>query len=173
MPRRIAYARHRAMILEEFRQLAAFAGGNWTEAEMRILAAAVAVSALAGIVWHDLRRWEIDPWFCAAAATAGAVFADLEGDWPGSLLGGAAGLTMALLISRVKPSALGQGDRFLYALCGFLVGINGLPAWAVANAALGMAFTFCSARRRGRPFRRCAIPAALPACPPAGLLLLF
>ena len=140
---------------------------------MRVLGAGAAGAALAGIAWIDLRRWEIDPWLCGLAVLAGALLAELDGTWADALTGAVLGQGAALLIRAWRPGAAGLGDVQLYALCGFLVGGSGFIAWALCNSAASLACTACLAVRRGRKLGRCAIPAAVPACPTAAAVMLM
>ena len=146
--------------------------GGLSEPELVLLATAVVLCALTGIAWVDFRSWEIDPWLCVAAALASAVVIQIDGGWAEALLGAALGTGLAAAIHRFRRKAIGEGDIWLYGMCGLIVGINGLPAWALLNAATSFLLIACLARKRRRPMRRCTIPAALAACPAAAVVLL-
>lgn len=122
--------------------------------------------SLCAVAWIDLRRFEIDPSLCALAALGHAVLCEIHGIWAVSLTGSAWGLGAALLLRAARPAALGHGDVYLFALCGFVSGADGFWLWAAGFALLTLAMAWCLARRRGRRFRpgRGAVPAAPAAC---------
>ncbi|MCY4007784.1 MAG: prepilin peptidase [Rhodobacteraceae bacterium] len=125
------------------------------------------------IAWEDLRRWEINPWICALTAGAWSPVVLANDQWLEHGLGAALGLGISALVRLFHPSAIGLGDIPLYTLCGWLVGFALFPAWALVNAALVLGLTSCLARKRQRSIRRCAIPAALAACPAAALIMIL
>ena len=82
----------------------------------------------------------------------------------------------ALAIRRFRSRALGQGDLYLYGLCGLIVGLEGFLAWAVLNAGFALPIAAWSARRRSRQtisISRTTFPAALAACPAAAAAYLL
>ncbi len=129
-----------------------------------IAAGAATLLLLALIALEDYDHWEINPWICGCGAVAWLPVV-AAGAVDSHLLGAAAGLAITSLIRRVRPAALGLGDIPLYTLCGWLVGITLMPVWAILNAGIAVILVTCLARKRGKPLRRCAIPAALAACP--------
>lgn len=128
---------------------------------MALLATAIMLLALAAIAWVDFRRWEIDPWLCVTAALAAAVIIHLDDGWAVALLGAALGTGLAAAFHHLRRRSVGEGDIWLYGLCGLIVGIDGMPAWAVLNAVILLVLVTCLSRERGRSMLRCTVPAAI------------
>ena len=74
---------------------------------------------------------------------------------------------------RWRQNALGDGDLYLYAMCGFLVGLSGLAPWALLHALAAMIIAIPRARRKRRSMLRTGMPAAVTACPAALLVMLL
>ena len=129
--------------------------------------------ALLAVAVIDCRRLEINPHLVAIATIAGAVLAAPSGPWVDGLLGSAWVLAAALLLRRWRQGALGDGDLYLYAMCGFLTGLSGLAAWALLHALAAMIIAMPRARRRRRSVMRTGMPAAVTACPAALLVMLL
>ena len=138
-----------------------------------MIAWALVVPALLFIAVIDCRRLEIDPWLTAIAVMAGAVLTDPASSWADGLLGGASVMAFSLVIRSLRSSSMGLGDLYLYGMCGFLVGISGLAAWAFLHALAAMLLAWRRSRRLGRPLLRTGMPAAVSACPTALLVMLL
>ena len=138
-----------------------------------MIAWVLVVPSLLFIAVIDCRRLEIDPWLTAIAGIAGAVLADPDSAWVDGLLGAASAMAFSLVIRARRPSSMGMGDLYLYAMCGFLVGVTGLTAWAILHAAAAMFLALPRAIRRRRRVFRTGMPAAVTACPAALLVMLL
>ena len=141
-----------------------------SESGMMLLAAAIILAALAALAFIDYRKWEIDPWISSAAALAALVLN--QDSLVSALLGAAVGAGLAAFMVQMRPRQLGQGDIWLYGLCGLITGIEAFALFAAANSAILLALAACLARKRRRKLRRCSVPAALAACPAAAATLL-
>ena len=133
----------------------------------------LAVPSLLLIALIDCRRLEIDPWLCAIAAISGGILAAPDSPWADGLLGAAVALSGSLAIRARRPSSMGLGDLYLYAICGFLVGASGLAAWAALHAVAALLLALPRAVRRRRRLHRTGMPAAATACPSVVLVMLL
>ena len=130
---------------------------------------------LTWVLWHDLRRFEID--FAAlgvAALAMGALIVLLEG--PQAAL---AAVALAALVGACtaavrcrRPSGMGAGDPWLFAGLGLAGGPEHLVLVTAAGAVLGLAAARAWARARGKRLFRSMFPAAICIVPAMGLGLM-
>jgi Flp pilus assembly protein protease CpaA len=124
-----------------------------------------------GLVWlaaEDVRRFEISP--PAAALTGGGILAlqliTATSPLPMLAVAGIA-VAIAVIINRLRPAALGQGDITLFALIGLAAGPAGALASAITFGSAGLVTSLVFLRLRRKPlssWRRHKFPAAPAGC---------
>jgi leader peptidase (prepilin peptidase)/N-methyltransferase len=109
-------------------------------------------------------------WLGLAGFVAAAIVDDRTGDLGRALAGAGIGVTVFGAVHAVRPDGMGRGDVRLAAVCGLLLGWNGLADVALglyggfvlgAFAAVPLLVAGRAGRRTALPFGPCMIAAAL------------
>ena len=116
------------------------------------------------LIWlEDLRRFEIKlEVLPVLVALSFFIALHMEMAWQGMLLGGLAWTLPAALYQRLRPSALGQGDIWLFGVAGTFFALQDALLGAVVFALFSVLSAYCYARARGKTFGRSIYPAAMP-----------
>ena len=116
------------------------------------------------IIWlEDVRLFEIKL-EVLPVLVALSFFLALHMDiaWQGMLLGGLAWTLPAALYQRLRPSALGKGDIWLFGVAGTFFALQDALLGAALFALFSALTAYGYARARGKTFGRSIYPAAMP-----------
>ena len=131
---------------------------------MLFVAALLLFGVCLSIIWlEDVRLFEIKL-EVLPVLVALSFFLALHMDiaWQGMLLGGLAWTLPAALYQRLRPSALGQGDIWLFGVAGTFFAVQDALLGAVVFAFFSVLSAYGYARARGKTFGRSIYPAAMP-----------
>lgn len=138
------------------------------------------------VAWEDMRRFEINPWYAAAAVLCAALAAALlpiassalfvfEPHWAAvvadRLAGACVGLIAGFLTYRFQRRSIGQGDIYLYAALFSIGGLDHIVFTALLFCGFSLATCLIYAALRNKPFLKAGYPAGLPAAAAAVSML--
>ena len=116
------------------------------------------------LIWlEDVRRLEIKlEVLPVLVALSFFIALHIDIAWQGMLLGGLAWTLPAALYQRLRPSALGLGDIWLFGVAGTFFALQDALLGAALFAFFSVLSAYGYARARGKTFGRSIYPAAMP-----------
>ena len=135
-----------------------------------LLYAALAVA----IIYNDVTSFEIDILAtCAAAICVCSLLLSYEINIISNICAAALMAGLAILIRKLKPSILGLGDYYLYALMGFCSGLNLLATLVTLNVLISLTTSAAYSIARNKGLLASSFPAAIPGMIAASICLWF
>ena len=131
---------------------------------MLLCAALVMFGICLSILWfEDIRSFEIKLEVLPILVVISYVLAPyFDVAWQSMLAGGVAWFAPALLYQYLRPSGMGRGDIFLFAVAGLFFSLDDSLLGGAVFLAVSAATAYGYARARGKQFGRSLYPAAMP-----------